>query len=134
MLERSRIGALHIYGIEGIPSAPVQDELPCGFPVFFRADGQMEKPNVSASTGDVTVNMDFLFLIDKPGRKLDISTPTASVLDAVDEYLDALMDDPDLDDTLDMHLRISIEYGVYPWLDRDYAGFIARHTWTFLRG
>jgi hypothetical protein len=129
---------LVIKDLDDIPNTKeVEENLaahrPVMFPVFFMNNSETRVPTTTAGSGDVTVNATFLCLVEYPRRiseELEVIGPkTVSVHDA---YLYALLNNDDLSRTLAYNVEVNAEWGVWPHLNKGYAGFLVRQTWKFL--
>lgn len=117
---------------------------PICFPVFFEASGDAAVPTTTAGSGDLTYQAMFLCCVEKPRfvmakekregeNKTILSFLGENVVNVMTAYLNELFDNDDLDNTLAADLTVTVEPGVFPWDGEDFAGFIVRQTWTFMK-
>lgn len=117
---------------------------PICFPVFFESTGDGSVPTTTDGSGDLTYQATFLCCVERPRfvmskekregeNKTILSFLGENVINVMTAYLNELFDNDDLGDALAADLTVSVEPGVFPWDGDDFAGFIVRQTWQFMK-
>ena len=121
------------YGLDDVPNDPPTSRgLPCLLPAFVEQSSQFQLLAVSAGQNDQEFTPSFVLLYkdvsDEPGAHVIAGT----LVDLFWHYTVAIAGNSDLDDTLANDTQYTAEFGVFPYLGREYLGIKFTHTWRFI--
>lgn len=133
---RLAVPGVRIYNVDEIPSVDqALRTAPCIVPVF-EFESELMVPTATNGVGDQRVVARFIMLIAPATGTRGLYAVTPQALAALDAYLDAVADDPRLDDTLDADAEVTASAAVrYVGPEGDPASawyaIAITHVWMF---